>query len=404
MSQVSRAAADAGLRLFVVLLAADGSPGQRESAWHLVMALFMLPCVLLAPVNGALSNSLPKRGLLVASAAYLLAVLMGYGLIGSGGSAAAAVTVALVAMGSAVYGPTRFALLPATARDTGWPLSRVTAGIESGAVLAMVLGMLGVAELVTRQDAQVQTGPAPALLALWGLSLVCLLTALPAWFESDVRRPEPPWAALRGFFADGRRILANPPACSALIGIAALRGIVAVAVGALIAAVLARQDGDTAASFRLLLAVALLAMLGTGLGSLLAGLVGERRVGRWLVPIGAAGLALSLAWVAQAPGVPLEVCVLIGVFGGMVNVPLLVAYQVAIPADARGNGMSILSTAGYLSMSVLSLGMAALSALRVVDASGQLILAAALAAVAAIAAWTLAARLGLVQGQTAPPA
>jgi hypothetical protein len=108
--------------------------------------------------------------------------------------------------------------------------------------------------------------------------------------------------------------------------------------------------------------------------------------------------------VAQAPGVPLAVCVLIGVFGGMVNVPLLVAYQVAIPADARGNGMSILSTAGYLSMSVLSLGMAALSALRVVDASGQLILAAALAAVAAIAAWTLAARLGLVQGQTAPPA
>jgi hypothetical protein len=36
-----------------------------------------------------------------------------------------------------------------------------------------------------------------------------------------------------------------------------------------------------------------------------------------------------------------------------------------MPEDARGNGMAILNTAGYLSITTLSLGMAGLSAARI---------------------------------------
>jgi uncharacterized membrane protein YbhN (UPF0104 family) len=44
------------------------------------------------------------------------------------------------------------------------------------------------------------------------------------------------------------------------------------------------------------------------------------------------------------------------------NVPMIVAYQAAVPADARGNGMAILNTAGYFCITLLSLSMAGLSA------------------------------------------
>ncbi|MFN4259325.1 MAG: hypothetical protein ACK4RK_08495, partial [Gemmataceae bacterium] len=59
LSQVGRNMADHCLRIFVVLAAAEMGAAQRDSAWHLVVALFVLPAIFLAPINGALSNSLP---------------------------------------------------------------------------------------------------------------------------------------------------------------------------------------------------------------------------------------------------------------------------------------------------------------------------------------------------------
>lgn len=70
------------------------------------------------------------------------------------------------------------------------------------------------------------------------------------------------------------------------------------------------------------------------------------------------------------------------------NVPMLVAYQTAVPADARGNAMAVLNSAGYLSIALLSLALAGLSAGGLVSASGQLkavgTIAAAGAGVAAL--------------------
>jgi hypothetical protein len=380
-SQAARAGADALLRLFAVLLATGGSPAQRESAWHLVMALFMLPCVLLAPVNGALGNSLPRRGLLVGAALYALALALAFGLIGH----AWMTGVALIALGSAVYVPARLALLPAAALETCLPLARVTALIEGGAVLAIAAGMITAVELAG------MAGPAGIPLTvwvLWGLCALCLLTALPVRFAGDVSRTEAPAAALRGFFSDARRLMAAPHARTALAGVALLRGIVTVSVGALIAAVLSRQPG-TADAFHTLLTVALLSMAGAALGSFLAGSL-PARVGKLpLVPMGATVMALALAWLAQAPGVPMALCVAVGMMGGLVNVPLLVAYQQATPPDARGNAMAILNTTGYLSTTLMSLAMAGLSAAGVLSASGQLTCVALLAGLAAALAWRM---------------
>src|SRR5438128_268602 len=82
LSQVARIMADNCLRVFVVLEMARWRTAERDAAWHLVSALLVLPAVFLSPINGALSNSLPKRWVLAGSALYCLSVVLGFGLNG----------------------------------------------------------------------------------------------------------------------------------------------------------------------------------------------------------------------------------------------------------------------------------------------------------------------------------
>jgi hypothetical protein len=71
LAQVARSAADSCLRVFIVLQV--GHPGlDIRDAWFVILPFFLAPCMLLAPVNGALSNSLPKRWILSGSAAFCL--------------------------------------------------------------------------------------------------------------------------------------------------------------------------------------------------------------------------------------------------------------------------------------------------------------------------------------------
>ncbi len=71
LSQVARVAADNALRFFVVLLLYLGA--YHDTAWYLVTGLLMAPAVLLAPLNGAITNSLPKPAVLIGAAALGLA-------------------------------------------------------------------------------------------------------------------------------------------------------------------------------------------------------------------------------------------------------------------------------------------------------------------------------------------
>jgi 1-acyl-sn-glycerol-3-phosphate acyltransferase len=73
--------------------------------------------------------------------------------------------------------------------------------------------------------------------------------------------------------------------------------------------------------------------------------------------------------------------------GGLVNVPLAAAYQAAVPADARGNAMSVRNLADYVFMSAAGGGMFALAHARLLDPQGQLWLCAAVALGGAVLAW-----------------
>jgi hypothetical protein len=183
-------------------------------------------------------------------------------------------------------------------------------------------------------------GLAVTVAVILGLKVFCLLTALPVRFASDVRRPESPARALRGLFRDGHRLLTFSPTRSSLLAVCALRALVTASAGALIADSLARGTSPEV-QYPMLILIAVLTMLGAAAGSFLAGLVGNPRRALGLVPLGATGMVLALGWVALTPPAPAWLCVLVGVCGGVVNVPLLSTYQAGIPADQHSTGKRV---------------------------------------------------------------
>lgn len=339
LSQTVRAVADWCLRIFVFFQAARAGGQEGESAWYLVTAIAIAPFILLAPFNGAISNGLPKRWVLVGSAGLCALVVAGFGALGGSWLWC----LGLAAVGGAVYSPTRYALLPAAATDTEQPLPRVNGWIEMGGAAGIVAGM-AVGYALRNTEWQSYQAAIVLSAALYGFAA---LAALPAVFPSDVRREEPPGAAVAGFFRDSGRVWRDGKARLTMLGLACFMALIAAGAGAVVAYILGRSEDK-------LLMGLMLVMLGASAGSWLAGLEGHENRVLGLVPYGAVGLLLALAWAAVASHIEAP-CVLLGFMGGLTNVPLRAAFQAAVPADARGNGMAVSNTANYLAMTILSL-------------------------------------------------
>jgi 1-acyl-sn-glycerol-3-phosphate acyltransferase len=343
VSQVARVLADWCLRWLAFRAWAAQAPGP---AWHVATAAFIAPFILLAPLNGPLCNGLPRRAVLSASALYTLLVVAGFAALGGDWM----LCLGLVALGSAVYSPARYAVLPAAAVDTHVPLPRVNGWVEMGGAAAIVGG-------VALGWSLSEAGSAAAVLL--GLNALCFLTALPVAFSSDVVRPEPPARAVADFFRDCGRVVRQPVARRSLLGLAAFQAVVTAGSGALLAQLLASDFAGP----RVVEALALVGA-GAALGCLAAALQGHPRRSLGLVPFGAAGLLAALGWAAlAAPGgaaLPLSPCFLLGFMGGLVNVPLRAAYLAAVPADARGNATAVMNTAIYVLTTALALLMLAL--------------------------------------------
>ncbi len=385
VSQVARIAADNALRIYVALRLAVAVPAAQGYAWHLLTALMMLPAIVLAPFNGALGNSLPKRLVLVGAALYCLAIVAGAALLGGPG----VLGWALLAVGAAVYSPVRYALLPAAATDTHLPLTRVNGIIETGAVAAIIAGMALGVDLEHLADAAFAWPP--TLLAVLGLNVLAVVSALPVVFAADVRRPESAGAAVAGFFRDAGRIWRDHDARATLLGLGALRGLVAGSAGAFFAVVLSDETHSLLERIEAAFAVLVWLTAGAVAGSLLAGVERHMRRALGLVPLGVLAMAIGLVLAATgSQGV--VVCLLLGAGGGLVNVPLAAAYQQYLPADARGNGMAIRNLCDYVCMALVAGLLFALAGADVLTPDGQLWFMAVLAILAAVAAWAILLR------------
>ncbi len=379
LTHVARILGDWCLRLVVVL---EGTALLRGGGWHLATGLFIAPFLLLAPLNGCLSNGLPRRAVLVASSAFTLLAVLLFALAGGPWWAC----LAVVALGSAVNSPGRYAVLPAAAHDAHLPLPRVNGWMEMGGAAAIVGGAaLGWA---LSQPGWPADGPplsTRVLVVLLALNLVAFLAALAVSFPSDVLRPEPPRQAIAGFFRDALRVARSSEALGLLLGLAALQALVTAGPGAVVE--LARGAGGG------LLKVMLLVGLGAALGCGAASLQGHPHRSLGLVPYGATGLVLALLWAIWGFGqgiVPFVPWMLLGFMSGLVNVPLRAAYLAAVPADARGNGMSVMNAAIYVVTLALAGALFGLGQVGALTTSlAQLAVLAALAALGAGIAWWL---------------
>jgi len=137
LSQVARVTADNALRLFVFIQYAKLGEVQKNSGWYLVTALFIWPSILLAPFNGAICNTLPKPSLLKVTAVFGVVVTGLFFFIDDHWL----VCWALVTLGTTIYGPTRYAMLPAASLDTHWPLTRINGFFEMGVAASIIGGM-----------------------------------------------------------------------------------------------------------------------------------------------------------------------------------------------------------------------------------------------------------------------
>jgi 1-acyl-sn-glycerol-3-phosphate acyltransferase len=368
VSQTARVLADWCLR---VVAWREWSVCSPDTAWHVATAVFIAPFLLLAPLNGCLSNGLPRRGVLVGASALSLAAVAGCAAAG----APWMLCLGLAALAAAVYSPARYALLPAAATEAHVPLPRANGLIEMGGASAIVGGVaLG----------WTLAGEGAGLVAavLLGLNLLTLLTAWPAFFPSDVLRPEHPLQAVAGFFADLRRTLAEQTAAAALVGLAAFQAIVTAGSGALLAHTLV--SGGEAHDFRWILVEV---MIGAALGCGVAALQGHPRRSLGLVPFGATGLVAALVW-ASVVGPTWGPCLLLGLSGALVNVPLRATYIGEVPADARGNAMAVMYTTIYLLTTLLALLVVGLVKSGLLTSSlAQVIFLSALAALGAGVCW-----------------
>lgn len=342
-SQTFRVFADNCLRIFVYLEFAQAGGHAAASGWHLVTALLMIPAIFFAPFNGALCNTLPKPRILIGASAGITIVLTAF--LATQGPWMAA--WGLVAVGAALYAPTRYALLPAAAEDANVPLSRVNGWIEMAVFVAVIGGLMAGGRL---HEDWWEIGPAPVVLAL-ALNGLALATALPVRFPSDVRRDDSPKEAIRGFFRDCIRIWAERETRFSLFGLALLRGMITAMAGAFLPVVMAREEDP----FGRLIVIGGWVGAGAALGSLLAGIQRHPRRVLGMAPIGAVGMAVGLAFAASASDLPSPIlCVAFGIMAGLVNVPLAATYQADVPIDARGNAMAVRNFADNVCIALMS--------------------------------------------------
>jgi 1-acyl-sn-glycerol-3-phosphate acyltransferase len=215
---------------------------------------------------------------------------------------------------------------------------------------------------------------------------LCLATggeyAFVAWCVLGPLLAVPAIPVAYGFFAGVPAPWRDAEARTCLVGLAGLRGVV---TGLGVALILGAPADDQSAVERII-GVAAWVTAGQLAGSLLAGLQRHPRRVLGLVPWGATGLVVALAWAAaEAPGPGLLVA--LGALAGLVKLPLAVTYQAALPDDHRGYGMVFYSFTESLIVAVTFLIVSALAEPLGVPVELQLALLAGATALAALYAW-----------------
>ena len=360
------AAQDPTFRRLVSLVNPDISAKTCESiAVSAGLAMLVLPFILLAAPAGYCADRFSKRTVIVAcKAAEVILMLLGAVVILYGNVWLMFFTLFLMGSHSAIFGPSKYGSIPEIVRSDR--ISAANGLIGMTTIMAIVLGNVAAGWLY-----DLTTPYGTRRWWLWAGTIVCvaatgLLTSLPIRrlkvanparkfpvnFAAETYRDFRALAATRSLFL---------AACASTL-FWSLGGLCQINVNSFSAVHLNLAENKVYISLLLgILAV------GVGAGNVLAGIVSRRKIRLSLVPLGAAGLAVThilLFFVPAGHGSAISfsyfataVCLLmLGLAGGMYDVPLQAYLQYHSPEKTRGSifaAVNFMTFAGTLAASAL---------------------------------------------------
>lgn len=340
-------------QLLIFGLAADGFWAGRfgEGGQGYVGLAFTLPFVVLSPWFGQFADRWSKSRVtwavkvwevLIALAAWLAFLV--------GSPVAAMVCMILLATQSALYGPTKYGIIPElVARREVGPANGVVNLLTNVAIIGGTAVAAPVAAAY-RADATWVPGAAFVVIALLGLAPCLLLPALPAG--------APALRIKMNVF--GTLIQSQWQLARSKVFLVALLDAIFYFIGML--AILALPDFQSPESGGLTLnevTVSLVVLaLAIGVGSAIAGRLHRARVRPILIPIGCAGMAVGFAAIGILPVHYWRLCLWLaigGVAAGAVVVTIQTMLILLIAEHERGRVLGAVNTLSFLFMAGASL-------------------------------------------------
>ncbi|MEX0939690.1 MAG: acyl-[ACP]--phospholipid O-acyltransferase [Pirellulales bacterium] len=330
--------------------------GQRGEAAALAagLACFVLPYIVLAAPAGYLADRFDKRSVIVGcKAAEMVIMLLGVAAIWFGNVYLLFVVVAMMGSQSALFGPAKLGCIPEYLRPEKISSGNGLIGLST--VIAVVVGTIAGMGLYGLSGPLGQS-------RLWAAALALLGVAVAGWFTSLLMLPLVPADLSRRFPVNLFRETARE------VGfLMRRRALMRVALGSAFfwsLGSLAQMNINLFGLRDLNLAqpeigpLLGLLSLGVGAGSVLAGVLSGGRVELGLVPIGAAGIAVSSILLFAVPdpnhastAAYVWTCVwlvTLGISAGLFDVPLQAYLQHRSPDANRG---SVLAAANFLTFS-----------------------------------------------------
>jgi acyl-[acyl-carrier-protein]-phospholipid O-acyltransferase / long-chain-fatty-acid--[acyl-carrier-protein] ligase len=336
--------------VLVLLIGSVARQLQREQSAILVGAIFAVPFLLFSVPGGYLADKFSKKNVTIGTKIAELALTAAVAFAITQQNITLAVVAALLLRSeAAVFGPSKYGLLPELLRE-----SRLSLGngfLQVAMFTAIVTGSWTGAWIASRfYERQLWSGTLLLLFAATGLAMSLFIPRTPA---ADPARAFPwnPITEIRDQFQYIRRdrpLLLAVLGCAYFYFLGTLLQFNTVSYGTRL---LALSEGQSAYLLGML-------ALGVGLGSIASGYLSNNKIEFGLVPLGAAGVTLavfSLSWsITDAWILGLRLG-LLGFFAGVFSIPLSASIQHRPDQRRRG---AVIATANLYSFFAVFCGAA----------------------------------------------
>lgn len=304
-------------------------------------AIFVLPFLLFSASSGILADRFSKRNIIVLTKVFEL-LIMAFGVLSFAfeSTTGAYTTLFLMATQSAIFGPSKYGIIPELVSDE--KISRANGLMTSFTFLAIIIGTF-LASFITDI-----TGRNFILAAL--LCTVIALVGVTTSFGIEYTPPSGSSKRLDFFFIrEVMRALKIAHSVPSLLP-AIFGSMFFLFLGAFMQlnmipfAVYSLGLSDVQGGYLFLLAA-----LGIGTGSVLAGRISGKSVEMGLVPVSAFGLAIGsffIDYFANNIILIIPLVVILGMLGGLFQVPLDSYIQIASPNKQRGQ---VIAAANFMS-------------------------------------------------------